>query len=311
MQPFEELHYVDVPHGEAGYPADAYYLSPYVSPLRTDYVPIIVERIPPGEIAIRRGALIEAEDGFVGRVGEFLIEPESGEITHIILQEGHLWGKQEITIPLSAIDRSVEDTIFLKLDKREVSFLPTIPLKRHYQKPGKTAELELIAALYDQPDKASIALEALLKEAGKLIRNAAVVVKDEDGKASFSETQDVDSKHGRIFGAVAGGLIGLIGGPAGAVVGALAGAATGGFVAKHVDMGFSDEFLEKLEELLQPGNSGLLVMVEFQHALKISEILGDGSDVVLRHELADEIVDRLLQSSQDDSDEDDPLDSLE
>lgn len=303
MEPFEELHYVNVSHDEAGYPADAYYLSPYVSPLRTDFVPVIVERIPQGELAIRRGALIEATDGFVGRVGEFLIDPDNSEITHLILEEGHLWGKQEITIPLSAIDHAIEDTIFLKLDKREVSFLPTIPLKRHYRKHGRAAELELIAAVYDKPDKASEALKGLKAEAGELIRNAAVVIKDEDGKATFSETQDVDSKHGRIFGAVAGGLIGLIGGPAGVIVGALAGAATGGIVAKHVDMGFSDEFLGKLEELLQPGSSSLLVLTEFQHADRVGEILGHSSNVVLRHTLADEIVSQLLQTGPEDSDE--------
>ncbi len=293
MDPFDDLHYVEVSHDDAGYPADAYYLSPYVSPLRTDYVPVTVERIPQGELAIRRGALIEASDGYVGRVGEFLVDPESGEITHLILEEGHLWGKQEITIPLSAIDHSIENTIFLSLDKDEVSYLPTIPLRRHYGKPGKSGELELIVAVYDQPEKASISLKTLKENAGETVRNAAIVVKDKDGKTNFTETQDVDAKHGRIFGAVSGGLIGLIGGPAGVIVGALAGAVTGGIVAKHVDMGFSDEFLKRLQELLQPGSSGLLVLVEFQHADEVAEALSENTDIVLRHTLADEIVERI------------------
>lgn len=293
MDPFEDLHYVEVSHEEAGYPADAYYLSPYVSPLRTDYVPVAVERIPQGELAIRRGALIEASDGYIGRLGEFLVDPESGEITHLILEEGHMWGKQEITIPLSAIDHSVENTIFLSLDKKEVSYLPTIPLRRHYGKLGKSGELELIVAVYDEPEQATISLKALKKTAGDKVRSAAIVIKDEDGKASFTETQDVDAKHGRIFGAVSGGLIGLIGGPAGVIVGALAGAVTGGIVAKHVDMGFSDEFLKRLQDLLQPGSSGLLVLVEFQHADDVAEALSENTDFVLRHTLADEIIERL------------------
>lgn len=293
MEPFDELHYIEVSHDEADYPADAYYLSPFVSPLRTDYVPVAVERIPQGELAIRRGALIEATDGYVGRAGEFLIDPESGEITHLILEEGHLWGKQEITIPFSAIDYSADNTIFLKLDKKEISYLPTIPLRRHYRKPGKSGELELIVAVYNQAKEASMSLKALKDKAGDKVRNAAVVVKDEDGKTNFTETQDVDAKHGRIFGAVSGGLIGLIGGPAGVIVGALAGAVTGGFVAKHVDMGFSDEFLERLQELLQPGSSGLLVLVEFQHADDVAETLSENAGVVLRHTLADEIIERL------------------
>jgi uncharacterized membrane protein/sporulation protein YlmC with PRC-barrel domain len=293
MDPFEDLHYVEVSHEEAGYPADAYYLSPYVSPLRTDYVPVVVERIPQGELAVRRGALIEATDGYVGRLGEFLVDPESGEITHLILEEGHMWGKQEITIPLSAIDHSIENTIFLSLDKKEVSYLPTIPLRRHYGKLGKSGELELIVAVYDEPEQASISLKALKKATGDTVRSAAIVIKDKEGKTKFTETQDVDAKHGRIFGAVSGGLIGLIGGPAGVIVGALAGAVTGGIVAKHVDMGFSDEFLKRLQDLLQPGSSGLLVLVEFQHADDVAETLSENTDVVLRHTLADEIIERL------------------
>lgn len=301
MDHFEDLHYVEVSHEEAGYPADAYYLSPYVSPLRTDYVPVSVERVPQGELAIRRGALIEASDGYVGRLGEFLVDPESGEITHLILEEGHMWGKQEITIPLSAIDHSIENTIFLNLDKNEVSYLPTIPLRRHYGKKGRSGELELIVAVYDKPDKASKELKALRKKSDNNVHNAAIVVKDAEGKTHFTETQDVDAKHGRIFGAVSGGLIGLIGGPAGVIVGALAGAVTGGIVAKHVDMGFSDDFLKKLQDLLQPDSSGLLVLVEFQHADDVAELMGEHTDVVLRHTLADEIIERLhdIEAEQD------------
>jgi sporulation protein YlmC with PRC-barrel domain len=29
----------------------------------------------------------------VGRVGEILIDAETGEITHLVLREGHLWGQ--------------------------------------------------------------------------------------------------------------------------------------------------------------------------------------------------------------------------
>ncbi len=293
LEPFEGLHYIEVAQDEGDYPADAYYLSPFVSPLKTDYVPLVVERIPQGEIAINRGALIQATDGYVGRLSEFLVDPESGEITHLIRQEGHLWGKQEITIPVSVIDKTVENMIFLTLDKNEVAYLPTIPLRRHYQKPGKAGDLELIVAVYDDPDKASEALKFLKTMTDETIHNAAIVVKDEDGKTRFKDLQDVDAKHGRIFGAVSGGLIGLIGGPVGVIVGAIAGAVTGGIAAKHVDMGFSDDFLKRLQELLQPGSSGLLVLVEFQDSNSVADILSQKTELVLRHTLADEIIERL------------------
>ncbi len=48
------------------------------------------ERIPPGELAVRRGARVETTDGHAGRVDEFLVNPADGYITHLVLREGHL-----------------------------------------------------------------------------------------------------------------------------------------------------------------------------------------------------------------------------
>ena len=88
------------------------------------------EQVPPGELAIHRGARVEASDGPIGRVDEFLVDPSDGKITHLILREGHLWGQKDVTIPVSQIDRLGADTVYLKLDKDSVEKLPTIPLRR-------------------------------------------------------------------------------------------------------------------------------------------------------------------------------------
>ena len=50
------------------------------------------------------GASVEATDGQVGRVQEFVIDPQNNRVTHLVLHEGHLWGKKDVTIPL---DRSI------------------------------------------------------------------------------------------------------------------------------------------------------------------------------------------------------------
>ena len=167
--------------------------------------------------------------------------------------------------------------------------------------PGKVGDLELIVAVYEDAGDAAKMDKQLKEKAAKKVHNSAIVVKDEDGKTHFSEDQDVDAKHGRIFGAISGGLIGLLGGPVGAIVGALAGAITGGIVAKHVDMGFSDQFLRRLQDLLQPGSSGLLVLVESQHAAEIAQFLKENTDIVLRHTLADEIIERLNEIEYEDN----------
>ena len=107
-------------------------MEPWATPMEVSYVEEVVERIPPGELAVRRGTRVEATDGHVGQVGEFVVEPESGHITHLILLEGHLWAKKEVTLPLSAIDHSEGDTVYLNLDKKAVEALPSVPVRRHY-----------------------------------------------------------------------------------------------------------------------------------------------------------------------------------
>ena len=90
-------------------------------------MPIEEELIPAGEMAIHRGASVEATDGHIGRVEEFLVDPNDKHITHMVLQEGHLWHKRELSLPISAIARMDEDCIYLKLDKAAVKSLQTMP----------------------------------------------------------------------------------------------------------------------------------------------------------------------------------------
>jgi sporulation protein YlmC with PRC-barrel domain len=96
----------------------------------TDEVPIEVERIPPGELAVHRGATVRATDGRVGQVDEFLVDPASKQITHLVLREGHLWDRRELTLPISAIERVANDTVYLNLDKKTVEGLPDLPIDR-------------------------------------------------------------------------------------------------------------------------------------------------------------------------------------
>ena len=110
----------------------AYYYSPYVTPDMTMQVPVEHQQIPPGELAVHRGTRIEATDGFVGHVDEFVVNPENGHITHLVMREGHLWGQKDVIIPISALGDSHADTVFLKLDKQKIESLPTFPLHRRW-----------------------------------------------------------------------------------------------------------------------------------------------------------------------------------
>ena len=89
------------------------------------------EQIPHGELGIHRGSHVEATDGRIGKVDEFIINPENNHITHMVLREGHLWGEsKDVAIPISDISSIDEDVVHLKLDKKSVKGLPSIPVNR-------------------------------------------------------------------------------------------------------------------------------------------------------------------------------------
>jgi hypothetical protein len=44
-------------------------------------------------------------------------------VTHVLLAEGHLWGRKEVAIPASAVTK-VENGIWLNLTKKQVEDLP-------------------------------------------------------------------------------------------------------------------------------------------------------------------------------------------
>ena len=92
--------------------------------------------------------------------------------------------------------------------------------------------------------------------------NAAVLVKDKQGKASIKEIVDVDAQRGGLFGAIVGGLISLVGGAPGSIVRVAAGADMGGVAARLIDFGFPHESLRDLQDSRQPGSSALVLVIE-------------------------------------------------
>lgn len=127
LQPFIETEYVkvDIPRYVGGvYAMDAY---PYPE---SDVLTVKHKLTPAGELALSRGARVEATDGRVGHVDEFLVDPENDHITHIVLREGHLWGQRDVSIPVSEIERVEEDAVHLKISKCKIEALPAIPVRR-------------------------------------------------------------------------------------------------------------------------------------------------------------------------------------
>ena len=57
------------------------------------------DRVPEGEVEVRRGEHVHATDGAIGRVQGFVIDPTDHHLTHVLLDEGHQWGKKRVAIP--------------------------------------------------------------------------------------------------------------------------------------------------------------------------------------------------------------------
>jgi uncharacterized membrane protein/sporulation protein YlmC with PRC-barrel domain len=302
MEPFIQTHYIQktelsysVLQGGEGPSTD-------VSTADVSYSTYEEEMVPEGAVAIRPGVEVEASDGHAGTVGELVVDPQSAEITHFVLREGHLWGKKEVTLPVAAVERVAGNRVYLKLDKQAIGQLPTIPIRRQYvRRADEAPKIDLVAVAFDEPDDASRALQFIeqFRKKGTLkILNAAVLVKDAEGHVSVKDTRDIDPKKGRRLGAITGGLIGLVGGPVGAVVGALAGAGAGGLAGKKIDLGFSEQFLDGLKQYLKPNTSALIVLVEHGYYEQLSEVIAEEEGVFFRQTLTDKLVEKLMENSE-------------
>jgi sporulation protein YlmC with PRC-barrel domain len=132
LEPFNQREFVygDLPHHATD--PTLTLLWPYAVPAKR-VVDEKIRPIPPGELAVRRGARVEATDGRVGRVDEFVVDPETGYITHLCLREGRLWGDKGVCVPVADIDRIQEKVVHLKVDKESLASLPSFPVKRWWQ----------------------------------------------------------------------------------------------------------------------------------------------------------------------------------
>jgi sporulation protein YlmC with PRC-barrel domain len=92
-------------------------------------IPVTYVSVPVGEVSVRRGDHVHAVDGDIGKVEGLVVESEGQHVTHVLLQEGHLWGRKEVAIPIAAV-ASVDNGIRLNIAKKDVQDLPSIDVDR-------------------------------------------------------------------------------------------------------------------------------------------------------------------------------------
>jgi sporulation protein YlmC with PRC-barrel domain len=124
----EETDFLPGGSGDADYAAhEAYYWPYYGLGGGAAGASEVVTRdhLPAGEVGIRRGQPVRATDGELGHVQGLVVAPEHHHVTHVLLQEGHVWGRKQVAIPIDAV-ASIGDAITLDLTMRQVEDLPAV-----------------------------------------------------------------------------------------------------------------------------------------------------------------------------------------
>lgn len=144
---------------------------------------------------------------------------------------------------------------------------------------------DLIAIAYDDEFKAEevrLTLAKLQKEHLIEMEDAAVVVKDKNGKVKLKQAIDLTTA-----GAMSGGFWGLLIGTLFLVplFGAAVGATTGAISGALSDIGVDDDFMRELGESLQSETSALFVLVSKVTPDKVLEEIAPYGGKVLRTSL--------------------------
>jgi PRC-barrel domain len=128
----EEVQFLPANETPKGYGASAA-AWPYFGlglPLGHHHNPMFNDRVPLGDVEIRRGDPVHARDGWIGEVQGLVVDPADNHVTHVILQEGHVWGRKQVAIPIGVANRAAGE-LRVDLTKEEVEALPPVSLKSH------------------------------------------------------------------------------------------------------------------------------------------------------------------------------------
>ena len=135
LDPAEETQFLPGTPGYPGYDPEQVAFMPYYGMApgmggAGAYVPTTVtyNAVPLDEVEVRRGEHVHATDGHIGKVQGLVIDPKNHHVTHVLLQEGHLWGRKEVAIPIGAVI-SVDDGIRLNITKQQVQDLPPVDIQ--------------------------------------------------------------------------------------------------------------------------------------------------------------------------------------
>jgi sporulation protein YlmC with PRC-barrel domain len=135
----EEMDFLPGGSGYQAYAAHEAYYSPYFG-LEGGTDPRLTlasavetrDKLPPGEVGIRRGEAVHASDGEIGKVEGLVVDSAQGHVTHVLLQEGHIWGRKRVAIPIGSVQK-IDQVITVQLTKSEIEALPAVGITEHHR----------------------------------------------------------------------------------------------------------------------------------------------------------------------------------
>ena len=86
-----------------------------------------IDVIPAGEVEEHGGDHVHATDGDTGQLRGFRIDPDSGRLTHLLLREGHAWGRRDVAIPFDKVT-GLDGGIRLSISREQVRALPPVDI---------------------------------------------------------------------------------------------------------------------------------------------------------------------------------------
>ncbi len=89
---------------------------------------VTVDSVPSGEVDIHRELIVCATNGEIGQVQGLVVEPGGHQVTHVLLQKGHMRGRKEVAIPIGAVTKIGTLLIHLSLTKHQVKDLPPVDI---------------------------------------------------------------------------------------------------------------------------------------------------------------------------------------
>jgi len=129
LDPAEETRFLPGTPGYPDYDPDQILVMPYynmgMAAAYAGPITVTYDTVPLDEVEVRRGDHVHATDGHIGRVHGLVIDRDSHHVTHVLLQEGHVWGRKEVAIPIGAVT-GVDDGIRLNITKQQVQDLPPV-----------------------------------------------------------------------------------------------------------------------------------------------------------------------------------------